>query len=126
MSQSRKIARNLERLNLSHLSKSEVNILGGLSRNGITVQDMARELNKVRLETHEATALAVHKVMYAMIALTLVEEFGFSKEECFNALLSVDHRLLTAIDNEEVIKEMEEKTGIRFNSDNGVERIQLL
>ena len=126
MSQARKIARNLERLNLAHLSKSEVNILGGLSRNGITIQDMVREIDKVRKETFEATALATHQVLYALFAITLSEDLGLSKDDCYDALVSVDQRLLNTIDHEEAIKEMEEKVGIRFNSTDGIERIQKL
>lgn len=104
--------------------KEDINLLASMAKNGITYEDMQREIKRARMTAFEDTALAVLKVGYAVMAITLHEDFGMSKDECFNVLTAIDKRLAVTIDNEEVIEEMREKVGIRFNSDNGVERIE--
>ena len=127
MSQSRKIAKNVLRQNINFMEKNTYDgILGGMARNGITLQDMAREVSKVRKETYESTATAVQQVAYAAIAIVLAEEFGFSKEDCYKAINAVDRKMALAIDYEDIIKEMEDKAKVRFNFSNGVERVEML
>ena len=127
MSQTKKIAKNIQRNNIEFMNKNNYDaILGGMARNGLTLQDLAREVDKTRRETRERTYIATCKVLYASMAIVLKEEFGFSKEDCFKAMNDIDHKMSLAIDNEEIIKEMEDKTKIQFNSENGVERIQML
>lgn len=127
MSQSKKIAKNIQRNNVDFMNKNTYDgILGGMARNGITLQDLAREVDKTRRETRERTYIATCKILYASMAIVLKEEFGFSKENCYKAINEIDYKMSLAIDNEEIIKEMEDKTNIRFNSESGVERIQML
>ena len=136
----RQIARNIERQNQKELEKqskylrkgwnnmsmSDKNLLVNLARNGITVEDVKREISDTKKRTHENTAIAVMKVVYAAMALTLIDEFHFSKEDCFKAISAVDQRMAVLIDYEDVIAEMEQKAGIRFHSDNGVERVEMI
>lgn len=127
MSQRRKIEKNIRRQNIEFMNNNTYdNILGGMARNGITIHDLAREITKVRNETHEATATAVLQVAYASIAIVLKEEFGFSNDDCFKAIMAIDQKMVVAIEPEEITKEMEEKVRIRFNSHNGVERVERL
>ena len=104
----------------------DLNIFASLARNGITLDDLNREVKKARTKAFEDTSVAIMKVLYACIVLTLFEEFGFSKDDCIKALSAIDHRMSFTIDSEEIVKEMEEKIGIRFNSGNGIERIEEL
>ena len=97
-----------------------------LARNGITVNDVKKELEQTRRRTHENTATAVMKVMYAAVSLVLADEFQFSKDDCFKAISAIDQKMSILIDYEEVIKEMEERIGIRFHEKDGVERIEKL
>lgn len=104
----------------------DLNLFASLAKNGITLDDLNREIKKARQQAFEDTALSIMKVTYACVMLTLANEFGFSKDDCYKALTTIDHNMAFAIDGEELIKEMEEKVGIRFNSENGVERIEKL
>ena len=100
------------------------NLLAMMARNGITQEDMRREVMRVKRETYEVTAVATLKVVYSALCLVLTEEYKVSKEECYKILKHVDDKVVMAIDDEEIVNEMEEKIGIRFNSQDGIERIE--
>ena len=104
----------------------DLNVFASLAKNGITVQDLNREIAKARKQAYEDTVTAVMKVVYASVALTLTDDYGFSKDECLDALGKIDHRMALTIDNEEIVREMEDRIGIRFNSENGVERVEII
>ncbi len=108
------------------LPMSDLNLFANMARNGITLDDLNREIKKARQQAYEDTSIAIMKVLYACIAITLMDEYKFSKDDCLEALSKIDHKMAYTIDSEEIVKEMEEKVGIRFNSGNGIERIEML
>ena len=122
----RQIARNVARNDKKALSQlnRDRNLLVNLARNGITVEDVKKETDRVRKETYERTSTAIMQVVYASLASVLADDYGFTKDQCFDALYAVDRKVATSIDNEELIAEMEEKAGVRFNCFDGVERIE--
>ena len=138
MSISRQLRRQQERNNKAELkkyqpylnkdinkySKEDINLLARMAKNGITPQDMVREIEIARKQAFQSTYVATLKVAYAAIAITLAEEYGFDYEACFKALSDIDRRIVTSIDDEDIMHEMEEKAGVRFNSEDGVERIE--
>ena len=140
MSLKKQIQRNIDKLNKEELKKYEpflkpnwrslpnedLNVFANLARNGITVSDLNREVEKARKQAYQDTVTSVMQVMYACVALVLNEEYDFSAENCLEALGKIDHRMALTIDNEEVIKEMENRLGIRFNSADGVERVEIV
>lgn len=109
---------------LRSIANRDANLMVNLARNGITPNDVKKEIEVTKRRVYENTVTAVMKVTYAAVAVVLAEEFNFSKDECFKAMSAIDHRMAVTIDDEEIIKEMEEKAGIRFNHKNGVERIE--
>ena len=140
MSLKKQIQRNIERKTKAEIKKyepflkpdwesrpmSDLNVFANLARNGITVEYLNGEIERARKQAFEDTSVAIMKAVYASAVLTLHEEFGFSNDDCLKALVAIDNRMAFTIDSEEIVKEMEEKVGIRFNANNGVERIQQL
>lgn len=140
MSLKKQIQRNTERRNKETLKQYEsflkpnwqnkpaedINLLAGFARNGITMADLMREVSKARTQAFEDTASSVMKVTYASVAVVLFDEFGFSKEDCFKVINAIDQKMAVIIDDEEIVNEMEEKTGIIFNYKEGVERVKML
>ena len=138
MSLKKQVKRNLEKQRNEQLAKYEpflkpnwqsmpskdLDLFANLAKNGITIADLSREVQRARTQAFQDTAVSVMKVMYACTALALSDDFGFDKDMCMKALKTIDSRMALAIDSEEVISEMEERIGIRFNSSNGVERIE--
>ena len=138
MSLKKRVQRNIEKQNMETLSQyssflkpdwktkpqEDINLFASLARNGITIADLNREVEKTRVQVYERTALATMKITYSAIAIVLKEKFGFSNDDCFNALYMVDQKIAFAIDNDEIINEMQEKTRIVFEAQNGVERIK--
>ena len=140
MSLKKQIQRNIEKQNKKEIKQYEpflkigwdnmpnkdLNIFANLARNGITLDYLNSEIEKTRKETFSRTMTASLQISYASTVLTLFEEFGFSKDDCFKALSVIDHRISTLIDDEDILREMEEKVGIRFNSKDGVERVEMI
>ena len=104
--------------------QQERNLLAMMARNGITQEDMKREIMRTKRETYELTVTATMKIVYSAMCLVLFEDYNFKKDDCFKVLRDVDNKVVMAIDDDEIIKEMEEKVGIRFNSRDGLERIE--
>ena len=99
-------------------------LLAMMARNGITQEDMKREVMRVKQETYKITVEATMKVVYSAMCLVLFELYNFSKDDCLNVLRDVDNKVVMAVDDEEIVNDMEEKVGIRFNSHDGIERIE--
>ena len=97
--------------------------LANLLKNGITPQDLDRAFLRGRQEAYEATAPAVQKVVYAAVMLVLSER-GIGSDECFDIIHDVDEKVVTTISSDDIAQETLDKLGIRFLSENGVERLQ--
>lgn len=102
----------------------DINLLAGFARNGITIADLTREVAKARKQAYEDTVTSVMKVMYAAVAVVLVDEFGFSKDDCLRAIGAIDNKMAITIDSDEIVEEMHEKAGLRINAKEGVERVE--
>ena len=50
--------------------------------------------------------------------------FGFGEDECFRALTRVDERLLWTLENQELVDEVLEKTGLTILFDEVFDRVQ--
>ena len=104
-------------------SEKDKSLLANMVRNGITVEDLQSERKRGRDEAFRETAPSVMKVCYSAISVVLVDDFGFTPEQCFEAIMKVDEKITMTIDPEELLKEMEEKAQIRFYADEGIERV---
>lgn len=140
MSLKKQVKRNLEKQRNDELKKYEpflkpnwqnfpsedLNLFANMAKNGITINDLNREIAKARTKAFEDTAVSVMKVLYACTVITLADEFGFDKGMCLKALKAIDDRMAFTIDSEEIVKEMEDRIGIRFNSSNAIERVEMI
>ena len=103
--------------------QSERDIVASMARNGITVDDLARERREGWNAAYQQTAPVVQKLCYSAFATVLVDEFGFSPDDCFKDVWLADQKVATIIDFEDALQEMQEKAHIQFQSDEGVERV---
>ena len=99
-------------------------LLAGLAKNGITLQDMEKEYHRGYQDGLHAASLPMIKTCYAAICLALHDEFGFGEDECFRALTHVDERLLWTLENQELVDEVLEKTGLTIQFDEVFDRVQ--
>lgn len=140
MSLQKQIARNAKRQQDAYLKAHQAELVPGwqnwpdehkslvvnMSRHGITPQDIEKARKQGRDEAFKDTAPAVMKVAYAAFVLVLAEEYGYSHEDCYNALMKVDSRIALSIDSAEIVREMEDKVKIRFNERDGVARVEMI
>ena len=129
----RQIARNNNRLLGSYGNQlkpgwalrpqGELDIVADMARNGITVADLEREFKRGRDSAYKDTAPLVMKQCYSAFATVLADEFGFSPDDCFKAVHMADQKIMTAIDLEDSLQEMEDKCRIQFRSEEGIERV---
>lgn len=99
-------------------------IVTGLLQNGITIKDLEANFEKGMREGFRIGGEQVTKCCYAAVILALKEDFGFSNEQCYDAVYAVDRRIVWAIGHEELARDVLEKTGINMRLDEPLERIQ--
>ena len=117
------MARRQERFQQKKLVTDQ--ILKSFARNGITVEDLDTAYTKGREEGFRQAAEGIVKCCYAGIVLALHDEFGFGETRCYRALKAVDERIIYALNHSEMVEEVLEKTGLRLDLDDPLERVQL-
>ena len=133
MSLSKKIERNLDEYlsqfegqlqpNWRSLPFSQKNLIANMSRNGITPADLERAKQEGIKEAYQRTAPALQSVMYCAMCVVLHDSFGFDHDQCYQAVVELDKMMLDTIDNDEIKRDCEEKTGVRIDVKEGVGRI---
>ena len=99
-------------------------LMAGLAQNGITPKDLEKEYHRGYQDGLQAASLPMIKTCYAAICLALHDEFDFGEDEYFRALTRVDERLLWTLENQELVDEVLEKTGLTIQFDEVFERVQ--
>ena len=97
--------------------------IAGLIQNGITAADLENEYERGRAEGFRQASWPIIKSCYAGICVALHDEFGFGQERCLRALKAVDEKTLFALNHNELVDEMLDKTGIRLNLDEPFDRV---
>lgn len=101
-----------------------VDMTGALKASIATaVQDKIRE-KQARDEAILATSGPMLKAVYASVILLMTEEYGFTHEQCIDLLTKLEDKTLLCLNDEEIVEEAFEKTGIRINFAAGVDRIE--
>lgn len=98
-------------------------MMRGLIQNGITPEDVRKEYRRGEEEGFREAATSITKSCYAAIILALKDEFGFDDEQCYQALMAVDRRILYSIEHAELAEEVLEKTGLELRLDDPIERV---
>lgn len=94
-----------------------------LLQNGITPKHLDAEYERGRQDGFDEAGVELIKTLYAAVCLVLQDEFGFSKEQCWEAVHAVDRKIVWAVDHVELMHEAWEKTGITFHFDDEFDRI---
>lgn len=95
-----------------------------IEQNGITAKDLDEAWTRGREEGFRMAAENIVKCCYAGIVLALHDEFGFGESRCFRALKAVDERTIYALNHYEMVDEVLEKTGLKLELDDPLERVQ--
>lgn len=95
-----------------------------LERGGITSQDLDDAWARGREEGFRQAGENIVKCCYAGIILALHDEFGFGEHRCFRALKAVDERTIYALNHYEMVDEVLQKTGLKLELDDPLERVQ--
>lgn len=98
--------------------------IAGLIQNGITPRDLEEEFQKGRETGFKEAALPIIKSCYAGICLALHDEFGFGENRCYRAVKAVDEKIIWALNHQELVDEVLEKTGLTLQLDEPFERVQ--
>jgi len=64
------------------------------------------------------------RCIYAAVLLAAHDEYGFGRTRAWRLIKRVDEIVCTALDSEEVIREVWERMGLEINFREGVERIR--
>ena len=94
-----------------------------LIKNGITPHDLQREHEKGRNQGFKEAAMPIIKCCHAGIILVLHDNFGFTDEQCFEAVSAVDNKIIWALNHLELAEEVLDKTGIEI-VDDAFDRVQ--
>ena len=97
--------------------------IAGLIRNGITPADVRKEYERGEMAGFREASLNITKSCYAAVILTLKDEFGFDDEQCYQALMALDRRILYSIEHGELADEVLAKTGLELQLDDPLERV---
>ena len=99
--------------------------IAGLIQNGITADDLQKEYERGRADGFKDASWPIIKSCYAGICVALHDKFGFGQQRCLRALKAVDENILYALNHQELVDEMLEKTGIRLNLDEPFDRVAM-
>ena len=94
-----------------------------LIKNGITPHDLQQEHEKGRSQGFKEAAMPIIKCCHAGIILVLHDNFGFTDEQCFEAVSAVDNKIIWALNHLELAEEVLDKTGIEI-VDDAFDRVQ--
>jgi hypothetical protein len=95
-----------------------------IERNGITMAEMEEEFQRGRETGFKEAAEPILKSCYAGICLALHEEFGFGMKRCFRTIAKVDEKIKYALNHQELVDEVLEKTGLKIEMDDPFCRVQ--
>ncbi len=94
-----------------------------IERKGITSRDLDEAWAKGREEGLHLAGENIVKCCYAGIILALHDEFGFGENRCYRAIKAVDEKTLYVLNHAELVDEVLEKTGLRLELDDPLERV---
>lgn len=93
-------------------------------RNGITLEDMKQEYYRGAQDGRKFAEDYAFHTIYAAFLITMIDHHGMDQEEAVDLLIEIDHQTVLCVEDEELVKEAYEKTGIELNWDDAIERIE--
>ena len=98
--------------------------LAGMIRNGISSEDLERKFEEGRRFGFKEASMPMFKTCLAASCLALHELFQFDEEQIFQAVSEIGNRIVYCLDNQELVDETLEKTGIQIDMDDAVHPVQ--
>ena len=89
-----------------------------LYKNGITAFDLKCEFER----GYRMAQTEMVKTCYAAVCLALKETMHFGKERILRVLISMDEKIVTTIDSEEIMNETFDRTGIKIDFSQSMSR----
>ena len=95
-----------------------------LFRNGIRIKDLEQAREDGWKQGKEDTEQFCFHVIYAAILITICEKYGWDADKAAELLREVDHQVVTCIEDQDIVDEAFEKTGIQLSWTDPLERVQ--
>lgn len=95
-----------------------------LFRNGITLDDLEKKYQDGLMEGKELTEQFCFHVIYAAILITMVERHGWNADDVADLLKEIDRQVVICVEDEEIAEEAYEKTGVKLEWADPLERVQ--
>lgn len=88
-----------------------------IQRNGITIDDLDRAGKQGYYDGAKIAAESTMRNIYAAVALTLHEMYGFGKTRCERVLNAIDQKVIYALDSKEAIQQAWDEIGLAITFD---------
>lgn len=118
--QARKDLRLVRQMEASPIERQKA----ALFRNGITFKDVENEKRAAFAEGKKLTEEFVFHTVYAAILITMVENHGWEPDVAADLLREIDKQVVLCVEDQELVNEAFEKTGLRLQWEDPIERIQ--
>ena len=99
--------------------------LAGMIQNGISTDDLQRKFEEGRRYGFAEASMPMFKTCLAASCLALHELFQFNEDQLLEAVQEIGSKIIYCLDNQELVAETLEKTGIENNMDDTVQPIQM-
>ena len=98
--------------------------IAGLIQNGITSDDLERKYQEGRRYGFQEASMPMLKTCIAAAAIVLHDEFGFDEDQVFRGISEIGNKMLYCLNNQDLVNETIEKTGIDIQMDDVLEPVQ--
>ncbi len=98
--------------------------IAGMIQNGIRPEDLDAKFEEGRAYGYREAALPMFKTCIAAACLMLHETFGMDEDQIFTGAGVLGNKILYCLENQNLVDEVMEKTGIQIDMDDSLEVIQ--
>ncbi len=95
-----------------------------LFRNGITDKDLKESWERGWKDGKEQVEQFCFHVIYAAILITMCEKHGWSGDDAADLLREIDKQVVICVEDQEIVDEAYEKTGVKLEWKDPLERVQ--
>lgn len=95
-----------------------------LARNGITVKDLRNAGDSAYRDGYDAGSREEVRMCYAAFCLAMHEVYGFGGLRARRALVEADRQLVTCVESEELIRQVENKMGYQICFKEPIDRVK--
>ena len=95
-----------------------------LFRNGITDKDLKKSWERGWKDGKEQVEQFCFHTIYAAILITMCEKYGWKNDDAADLLREIDRQVVACIEDQEIVDEAYEKTGVKLEWKDPLERVQ--